>query len=395
MSLFSSFNSSYSETQSTEERRDNSTSCEQSIDDRRLDLRKNIRPPVTPLKHKLEVVKQNDDEFVSFDTERIIDTVPPAESFRRNSLTKTPSKRAISPDSKSRDDILYLAKSFRSRSVILPNKATTASSSSGYNSSGKITYDYDYRTVHAPVKLPCARQLKVETQGSGKESSNFFSANGKYYTNIITVDSRDGKGYGRRIRIAPNINKEIFLNCRQGVVISLKMKKLESFRLLRKEKSVGKLIEKFRYLSPQDPISMHYFGFEKMYCISDIVLQEYNPNPSLKSPYVNKNAQFAFENDGKFERIEGVRKKQTNLSYQPNQPKQTVSFHSSVTTSNSFAASFPASVSVSELKKEHGKLRFFFTRRFFLSFNFTLFLFIFPNFISLFLSKMTVLSSFR
>ena len=365
MSLFSSFNSSYSETQTTEEGRGNSTACEQSIDERRQDLRKNIRTTITPLKHKLEVVMQNDEEFVSFETERVVDTVPQAEPFRRNSLTKTPSKRAMSPENKVRDNILSIAKSFRPRPAILPNNTSMASSSSGYNSSGKISYDYNFDTVHLPVKLPKPRQLPTESPRSGKENPNFFSPNGKYYTNAITVDSRDGKGYGRRIRIAPNISKEVFLLCKQGVVISLKMKKLETYRLSLKEKSVGKLIEKFRYISPQDQLSIHYFGFEKMYSISDIVLQEYNPNPSLKSPYVNKNAQFAFENDGKFEKIEGERKRQTNLSYQPNLPKEPIPLHSSVTTSNSFAASFPASVSVSELKREHGKSTLTLTRSFF------------------------------
>ena len=371
MSLFSSFNSSYTETQSTDEGRDNSTTCEQSIDERRQDLRKNIRTSLTPLKHKLEVVMQNDEEFVSFDTERVVDTVPQAEPFRRNSLTKTPSKRTMSPENKTRDNILSIAKSFRSRSALLPNNTSIASSSSGYNSSGRISHDYNADAVHIPVKLPTPRQQPTESPRSGKESPNFFTPNGKYYTDTITVDSRDGKGYGRRIRIAPNISKEMFLRCKQGVVISLKMKKLETYRLSLREKSVGKLIEKFRYLSPQDQLSIHYFGFERMYSLSDIVLQEYNPNPSLKSPYVNKNAQFAFENDGKFERIEGERRKQKNLSYRPNQPKENIPLHSSVTTSNSFAASFPASVSVSELKREHGTFlrflgRFFPSRHFML-----------------------------
>jgi hypothetical protein len=54
--------------------------------------------------------------------------------------------------------------------------------------------------------------------------------------------------------------------------------------------TVGTLIEKFRALTPEDydHMAVHQFGFEKIYSLSENILQEYNPHPSKRSPFLNR-----------------------------------------------------------------------------------------------------------
>ena len=327
MSFLSSITGSFSGTpQNSSGQNASGPNVGSRTDDRKILKGNKLRPKLT---RKIDARRpdsfdyaQEDGEFASGasgDTGSFVDTVPPEESFRTShygspssrtfslsnrdpnkmkelSIPSSPSSSSSlsSPsDSKSRDNILYLAKSFRSRPSILPPKTPTSSSSSGYSSSMKITYRYDYSTKHLPVKLPKPRKIIIsKTRKNCCNTINIFAKNGTYYTDNITVDNRDGKGYGRRIKIPPNIDKNIFLNYKQGVVISLKRKKNELLRLSQKDKSVCKLIEKFKSLSPEDYDHMiiHQFGLEKIYSISDSVLQEYNPNPGKNSPYRNLNA---------------------------------------------------------------------------------------------------------
>ena len=387
---------------------------ERSENDNRSIMKPTLKPNLKPLQRLdsfgyVRDEREEFDDFLSSETEEaeaatIVDTVPPETvraviglsplratlSFRDVSKSKespqnkdqnNESPRVLgsprgsprnkenkesprSPDNKSRDNILYLAKSFKPKPLLLPKTPTSSSHNNGHTShNGSNSHNNSHNSSHTnmkilPCKLPKPRSHKSQKRDT-IEIVNFFSPNGKYYTNAITVDSRDGKGYGRRIRIPPRIERESFLSYRQGVVISLKRKRTEIMRLSQKEKSVGRLIEKFRDLSPAeyDHMIIHHFGFEKIYSISDSVLQEYNPHPNIKSPFRNKNARFAFENDGKYEKVEGEQARQVNASYSP----VTTPYKSN---SNAHAATFPSTVSVKALKTEHGKFTIFCCRIF-------------------------------
>jgi hypothetical protein len=76
---------------------------------------------------------------------------------------------------------------------------------------------------------------------------------GEYFTKAITEDRGDGNGYGRRIHLPPVFDPDYFLGDREGVVNALKRFCDEERRMREDEdKTVGHLIEKFQEISPSD-----------------------------------------------------------------------------------------------------------------------------------------------
>lgn len=207
-------------------------------------------------------------------------------------------------DNRSRDNTIYLAKNLRPPTTPITPKFHVSSSSS---SSGNRNNNNNYSNNNLPLPIP-RNSKSYSTQNKIKSSQQInghFSPKGKYYSKDITVDSRDGKGYGRKIKILPRLTKELFLNNKNSCIQSNKKtlyKDKERLRLL--DKNVNTLIIKFQALTPEDYDHMiiHHFGFEKIYSISEIILQEYNPHPNDRSPYRTKNTIHAKDHkDNKYE----------------------------------------------------------------------------------------------
>lgn len=193
------------------------------------------------------------------------------------------SSKPMNTDNKSRDNALYLAKSFsKSINIISPR------------SNLKVETNIPARSFLN--RIPTPRSLPKSPPTDQIESqSNPMRTNGKYQSRNISIDSRDGKGYGRKINIQPKLNKELFLSNKDGIIVSLQKKNLELLSI--SSENVVSLINKFTDLTPEDydHMAIHRFGFEKIYSISDTVLQEYNPFPSVNNPYKNKNTNKALD----------------------------------------------------------------------------------------------------
>jgi len=175
----------------------------------------------------------------------------------------------MNTDNKSRDNALYLAKNLRPKSI---NIISTRSS---------VRIDTNIPARSVLNRLPTPR---TSTNSSPVIQTTVQNDDKNRYSRNISINSRDGKGYGRKIKIQPKLNKELFLLNRDGIIVSLKKRGLESDII---PENVGNLVTKFRDLVPEDydHMAIHQFGFEKIYSISDTILQEYNPKPSKKSPY--------------------------------------------------------------------------------------------------------------
>jgi hypothetical protein len=153
-------------------------------------------------------------------------------------------KPNMNTDNKSRDNALYLAKNLRPKSI---NIISTRSSSF------RIDTNIPARSVLNRLPTPrtstnSKEQPVMQTTVQNDVSKNRYSRN-------ISVDSRDGKGYGRKIKIQPKLNKELFLLNRDGIIVSLKKRGLESDII---PENVGNLITKFRDLAPEDYDHMVY-----------------------------------------------------------------------------------------------------------------------------------------
>lgn len=135
-------------------------------------------------------------------------------------------------------------------------------------------------TKSDPTKIPVARAVIEST----KPLVSLYDVE-DYFSREITEDKSDGRGYGKRIYLPPAFDKDYFLGDREGVVNSLKRFRNEVHRI--QEKSVGSLIEKFRDLSPADYNNqmIHHFGYDKIYSIYDTVKNVYHPYPSPNSPF--------------------------------------------------------------------------------------------------------------
>lgn len=272
-----------------------------------------------------------------------------ASPMRNKSISNQPKGSTAIDEAKSKENILYLAKSFKPQTSILPPKpqtrsdqstsekpvcaapttattttnviparATTPSrnvvppnasapsraapSSEHHNQpTSRSAPSYEHQTPSSssagrprrdyslvkfdPVPFPPARE---PIESSRTHVSQYDV--GEYFTKAITEDRGDGNGYGRRIHLPPVFDPDYFLGDREGVVNALKRFSDEERRMREDEdKTVGHLIEKFQEISPSDyNMIIHRFGFDKIYSISDSVLHIYHPYPSPNSPFKDK-----------------------------------------------------------------------------------------------------------
>jgi hypothetical protein len=148
-------------------------------------------------------------------------------------------KQNTNTDNKSRDNALYLAKNLRPKSINIISPRTSV----------RIDTNIPARSVLN--RLPTPRTLKKSNEGqtSIQNTTKNEEISGNRYSRDISIDSRDGKGYGRKIKIQPKLNKELFLLNKDGNIVSLKKRVLEMDII---PENVESLITKFRDLAPED-----------------------------------------------------------------------------------------------------------------------------------------------
>lgn len=303
---------------------------------------------------------QDDTEFSATDTAAEADRVPlsldyqssfaGASPMRNKSISNKSMGSTATDEAKSKENILYLAKSFKPQTSILPPKSQSRSDLGAPEKpvcAAPTTAIPTTNVVPARATTPLstivpqnapqqsrARAPSVENQNQATsraapsfehqipssssvvrprrdyssvkydpvpfppartpiESSRSHVSQydvGEYFTKAVTEDRGDGNGYGRRIHLPPVFDPDYFLGDREGVVNALKRFCDEERRMREDEdKTVGHLIEKFQEISPSDyNMIIHRFGFDKIYSISDSVLHIYHPYPSPNSPFKDK-----------------------------------------------------------------------------------------------------------